>query len=159
VQGVGNPTTWVFARDNTLPSILAAIKAGHTTVTRIPPAQGGGPFLLEADADGDGYYEAIPGDKVPPGTKMRVRATGQPATGLVTVRANDQTIVDEQPLAPGGEIDFRAPSSTGWVRADLELAPSDVRGAPGCEPNGENISTCAADYLVAGITSPIYLGR
>jgi hypothetical protein len=47
----------------------------------------------------------------------------------------------------------------GWVRADLLLAPSDTQSAPGCEPNGEFISTCASDYLVAGISSPIYLAR
>jgi hypothetical protein len=158
VQGVGNPTTWVFARDHTLASILAAIKAEHTTISRIPPAQGGGPLLLEADADGDGNFESIAGDKVPPGTQMRVRATGAPGTGLVKVRANGATLVDEVPLQPGGELRFRAPDAPGWVRADLLLAPSDSQGAPGCEPNGEFISTCAYDYLVAGMTSPIYLG-
>ena len=90
---------------------------------------------------------------------MRVRATGLPGTGLVKVRANGATLVDQVPLQPGGELRFRAPDSPGWVRADLLLAPSDVQAAPGCEPNGQVISTCAADYLVAGITSPIYLSR
>jgi hypothetical protein len=77
----------------------------------------------------------------------------------VKVRANDQTLVDEVPLSPAGELRFRAPAAPGWVRADLLSAPSDTKDAPGCEPNGEFISTCAYDYLVAGVTSPIYLGR
>jgi hypothetical protein len=98
------------------------------------------------------------GDTVPQGTQMRVRATGLPGTGLVKVRANGATLVDQEPLPPGGELRFRAPEAGGWVRADLLLAPSDVQSAPACEPNGQFISTCAADYLVAGITSPIYLG-
>jgi hypothetical protein len=45
------------------------------------------------------------------------------------------------------------------VRADLLVAPSASQGAPGCDPNGQFISTCAYDYLVAGISSPIYVGR
>jgi hypothetical protein len=147
----------VFARDRTLPAILDAIRQGQTTITRIPPAQGGGPLLLEADKDGDGNFESIAGDTVPPGTQMRVRATGLPGGGLVTVRANGQAVLDQVPLAPGGELRFRAPDTQGWVRADLLLAPSDTKDAPGCEPNGEFISTCAYDYLVAGISSPIYL--
>jgi hypothetical protein len=158
-QGVGNPTTWVFARDRSRDAILEAIRQEHTTVSRIPPAQGGGPLLLEADRDGDGNFESIAGDTVPPGTQMRVRGTGLPGGGLVKVRANGSTLVDEVPLGPGGELRFRAPDQGGWVRADLLLAPSASQGAPGCDPNGQFISTCAYDYLVAGITSPIYLGR
>jgi hypothetical protein len=159
VQGVGNPTTWVFARDRSEAAILDAIRQEHTTVTRIPPSQGGGPLLLEADKDGDGTFESIAGDSVPPGTQMRVRALGAPGAGLVTVRATgNQTLVDEQPLAPGGQIRFKAPQTSGWVRADLLLAPSDpTQTAPGCDPNGAFISTCAYDYLVAGISSPIYV--
>jgi hypothetical protein len=158
VQGVGNPTTWVFAQDRTEAGILDAIRHEHTTISRIPPAQGGGPLLLEADKDGDGVFESIAGDTVPPGTQMRVRASGAPGAGLVKVRASGgQTLVDQQPLAPGGELRFNAPATTGWVRADLLLAPSDTNSAPGCEPNGEFISTCLGDYLVAGISSPIYV--
>jgi len=159
VQGVGNPTTWVFARDRSREGVLEAIRSGRTTVSRIPPAQGGGPLLLEADRDGDGAFESTAGDTVPPGTAMRVRATGVPQTGLVKVRANGATLVDEAPLGTDGELRFRAPASAGWVRADLLLAPSASQGAPGCDPNGQFISTCAYDYLVAGISSPIYLGR
>src|SRR6185503_1159543 len=124
VQGIGNPTTWVFARDRSRSALLDAIRSGRTTVSRIPPAQGGGPLLLEADRDGDGNFESIAGDTVRPGTQMRVRATGAPGAGLVKVRANGSTIVHEAPLAPGGEVRFRAPDSPGWVRADLLLAPS-----------------------------------
>ena len=75
------------------------------------------------------------------------------------VRANGATIVDEVPLGPDGELRFRAPDANGWVRADLMLAPGATQDAPGCEPNGEAISTCAYDYLMAAITSPIYLTR
>jgi hypothetical protein len=146
-------------RDRTKEAIQEAIREGRTTVSRVPPGQGGGPFFLEADADGNGAFEAIAGDRVPPGSAMRVRATGLPATGLVKVRANGATLVDEVPLGPDGELRFRAPEQRGWVRADLQLAPGESQGAPGCEPNGGAITTCAYDYLMAAITSPIYLGR
>jgi hypothetical protein len=159
VQGVGNPTTWVFAADRTREAVLGAIRAGRTTISRVPPGQGGGPFLLEADSDGDGVFESVVGDRVPPGSQMRVRASGQPAAGLVKVRANGATLVDEVPLGPDGELRFRAPDEDGWVRATLHLAPGESQGAPGCEPNGAPITTCAYDYALAGLTSPIYLGR
>jgi predicted metal-dependent phosphoesterase TrpH len=158
VQGVGNPTTWVFARDRSREAVLEAIRTGRTTVSRVPPGQGGGPLFLEADANGDGSFESIVGDTVPPGTQMRVRATGLPGAGLVKVRANGATIVDEEPLGPGGELRFRAPAAAGWVRADLMTAPGASGGAPGCDPNGQAISTCAYDYLMSAVTSPIYVG-
>jgi predicted metal-dependent phosphoesterase TrpH len=158
VQGVGNPTTWVFAADRTREAVLEAIADGRTTVSRIPPGQGGGPLLLEADADGDGVFESAVGDRVPPGAQMRVRATGQPAAGLVKVRANGATLVDEVPFGADGELRFEAPDEPGWVRATLHLAPGESQGAPGCEPNGAPITTCAYDYALAGLTSPIYLG-
>ncbi|MGH2978864.1 MAG: CehA/McbA family metallohydrolase [Solirubrobacterales bacterium] len=159
VQGVGNPTTWVFARDRSREAILEAIRSGRTSVGRIPPGQGGGPFLLEADGDGDGSFESTVGDTVRPGSQMRVRASGLPAAGLVKVRANGAPLVDEALLGPGGELRFRAPEQGGWVRANLLLAPSESQGAPGCDPNGAPITTCAYDYLTAAVTSPIYLGR
>ena len=75
-QGPGNPTTWVHTASRSTAGILAALRLGRTSVGLVPPALGGGPLLLEADADGDGIYEALTGDTVPPGSSMRVRSAG-----------------------------------------------------------------------------------
>ena len=75
-----------------------------------------------------------------PGRRCGCARPGAPAAGLVKVRANGATIVDEVPLGPDGELRFRAPDERGWVRADLMLAPGATQGAPGCEPNGGAIT-------------------
>jgi hypothetical protein len=125
----------------------------------VPPALGGGPLLLEADADGDGTYEATSGDTVPPGTPMRVRSAG-PAGGVVDVRANGQDLVVGAVLAPGGEARFRSPSdrAVGWVRATLSLPDAAAERALVCDPLlGGSTTYCRAPLAVVALTSPIYL--
>ena len=66
VQGVGNPTTWVFAHDRSRAGVAAALGAGRTTISRLAPAQGGAPLLLQADRDGNGAFESMVGDRCRP---------------------------------------------------------------------------------------------
>ena len=158
VQGIGNPTTWVFARDRTRAGIAEAIAKGRTSISRLSPSQGGAPLQLEADADGNGTFESGVGDTVAPGARMRVIASGVPGGGIVRIRANGETLL-EQPVTPAQPLEFTAPDEGGWVRASLLLPEAEAaKQAPGCEPNGLPVSTCAYDQLVAGLTSPIYLG-
>jgi hypothetical protein len=155
VQGAGNPTTWVFARERSRAGIAEALSAGRTSISRLAPGQGGAPLVLEADGDGNGAYEATSGDTVPAGARMRVTAGG---AGIARVRANGETLL-EQPVVPGQPLEFTAPAQAGWVRASLLLPEAEAaQQAPGCEPNGAPVSTCAYDQLVAGIASPVYLG-
>src|SRR4051812_29949543 len=98
---IGFPTTWVRAASTKQPDLLAALRAGRTTVSRLPARQGGVRLLLEADRNRDGSYESGIGDQVPPGTPMRVRADDLPGRGLVRVRANGTTY-KEADLQPGG---------------------------------------------------------
>ncbi len=67
-SGLGKPTTWVYAQARTGAAIIAAIRAGRTTLTYQPT----GPRLeFAADTDQDGAYDdALMGDEV--------TATGQP---------------------------------------------------------------------------------
>jgi hypothetical protein len=130
------------------------LREGRTAISRLAPAQGGGPLLLEADGDRNGAFESGAGDSVAPGARMRVVA---PAPGIARVRANGETLL-EQPVTPGTPLEFDAPAEGGWVRASLLLPEAEAaKQAPGCEPNGAPISTCAYDQLVAGISSPVYL--
>ncbi len=58
---VGVPTTWVYAAGLSTQAILAGIRAGRVMVS----ADVQGPRLyLEADADSDGLYEVMMGDKI-----------------------------------------------------------------------------------------------
>ena len=156
---VGMPTTWVFARSSKPRDLIAAIAAGRTTLSRLPPALGGARLLLEGDKDGDGNYESMVGDQVPPGTPLRVRAEGLTGAGLVRVRANGKTVANNEPLLPGGELKFKAPAEGGWVRATLYLADGTQAVDPGCLPIGQPLDNCSRDLAIAAMTSPIWVGK
>lgn len=157
-HGPGHPTTWVFAKQRNAEGVLEGLREGRTSISMLPPKEGGAQLLLEGDANGDGNYKAMIGDEVPPGTDMRVRAIGQQAAGLVQVRANGKTILNDAPLAPGGEVRFKAPSKPGWVRATLLLPDATAERDTVCDPIAGNITSyCRNKLLVAAMTSPIYL--
>lgn len=155
---VGTPTTWVFARSRRERDIVRAVDAGRTTLSHFSPSLGGLKLLLEGDSNGDGRFESMIGDTVPPGSKLRVRTQGAPAGGELRVRANGKTLVNDLPLRPGQTYMFRAPAQAGWVRAEL-YAPEPLQGAdPGCAPNPSPLSLCSHDLEMEAMTSPIYLG-
>ena len=117
---LGMPTLWVLAGERTHEGVLEAIRAGRTAVSAVPPALGGRPVALEADADRDGTFEATAGEGVPPGTPMRLRSFGGAATGTAHVRANGAEIASGL-LPPGGTLPFTAPASgPAWVRATVD---------------------------------------
>ena len=155
---IAMPTTWVLAGSDQPAAVLGAIHSGRTTLSRMPPSLGGVRLVIEGDADGDGDYESRVGDQVPPGVPLRVRAEGGPGAGLLRVRANGQTVVDNRPLAPGGQVELSAPADGGWVRATLYLADGTQAVDPGCLPVGQPIDTCSRDLAIAAMTSPIYAG-
>ena len=160
---IGFPTTWVLARSTGQADLLAALRAGRTTLSRVAPRQGAVRLLLEGDANRDGTYESTIGDQVPPGTPMRVRAEGSPGRGLVRVRANGKTLVDGADLTPGGRVDFDAPADpVGWVRATIYLQDGTDAVDPACGPGfptGQAIDFCSKDLATAAMTSPMWIGR
>lgn len=167
VQGLGNPTTWVFARERSARGVLAAIREGRTSISLTPPLLGQTQLLLEADVDGDGSYESMIGDTVPPGTRMRVRALGTPGAGLVEVRANGASLLTDAVLRPGGSVDFVAPAKAGWVRAKLYAPDALAQRTASCDQPlnelldvfGQQTSYCRNQVLTVAKTSAIYLGR
>lgn len=158
-QGAGNPTTWVLGDAATKGEILDAIAAGRTTISRLSPGQDGGRLLLEGDRDGDGTFESTIGDEVRVGSALRVRAQGgRLSGGLVTVRANGETIVADEPLAPDGVLEVPEVAEPGWVRAELRWTPAQMQEALRCSVVpilGE--LPCPVDQAMAGLTSPIWL--
>ena len=157
---LGNPTTHVFSPSNTEAGVLQGLREGRTTISRLSPQQSGLKLLLEGDGDGNGSFEAMVGDTVKPGTKMRVRADGASSSGFVRVRANGKTLLDDAPLGPGQSVTFNAPPEPGWVRATLFLQQSSSDVDPSCQSGpisgGSPIDICSSDLAIAAITSPIY---
>jgi hypothetical protein len=157
-QGVGNPTTWVFAQERSARGVLDAIRQGRTSISVQTPAAGATQLLLEADVDRDGSYESMMGDTVPPGTPMRVRANGTPGAGLVEVRANGHTLLTDTPLLPGGEVDFTSPAQPGWVRATLYAPDATAQRRAACDGLvGDQTTLCRYELGMLAMTSAIYL--
>ncbi|HUR15057.1 MAG TPA: CehA/McbA family metallohydrolase [Mycobacteriales bacterium] len=157
-QGVGNPTTWVFAKERSARGVLDAVRQGRTSISVQTPLSGATQLLLEADADRDGSFESMIGDTVPPSTPMRVRALGTPGAGLVEVRANGQTLVAGAPLVPGGTVDFTSPAKPGWVRASLYLPDGEAERRLACDDElGAETTLCRYELGMIAMTSAIYL--
>ncbi len=157
VQGIGNPTTWVFAQDRSTRGILDGLKAGRTAITFATPVTGAVPLVLEGDVDRDGVFEAMVGDTVPPGTPLRVHAPGSVATGLAHVRANGRTIINGAPLAPGASIAFTL-DQPGWVWAQLTGEDTRPQRRTACDPSqGTRTTYCRNQLNVLAMTAAMYV--
>lgn len=157
---VALPTTWALSASRSEADILAAIRAGRTTLSRVPPDLGAVRLILEGDRDRDGRFEATIGDEVPTGTPLRVRTEGAPFTGFLNVRANGKTVGNDGVLQPGAIRYISAPAAPGWVRATLYLEAGQSSVDPSCAPpEAPPISTCSEDLAVAAMTSPIWVGE
>ena len=160
IQGVGQPTTWVRADAPTAGGVLAGIRAGHTFISDQPPALGGPTLLLEADGDGDGDFESIVGDTVPPGSELRVRARAASGTMLRVITDGGRQAVGPVPVTTDQfEHRFRlvADGAT-WARAELydpDLAAE--RGVVCDDLFGSGTSYCRNLLLVRAMTSALYL--
>ncbi len=147
---MGNPTTWVFARERTAEAVVEALTAGHVSIGYAPTAER---IDLTADADGDGGFETIVGDVVP--------ATGAPLAlriEIVGFRAGETyevTVIEDGETLSMIELDVPT--------VILEATPPagertyyrvEVRGeTPDAPPLG---SILFGGFV--GMTNPIYVG-
>ena len=149
VAGPGQPTTWVLARHATVAGVLAALRAGRTSVSGQPPALGGVRLSLR------GPNGTTIGDTVTPGSPLRVTADGLRAPAVVRVRANGGQLL-EAPIEPGGAVTFRAPREAGWVRA-LLLDPTALPVSTSTELG--QVTPQRDGHLLLALTSAMYLRR
>lgn len=125
IAGVGQPTTWVFARDSRPASILAGIRAGRTTVSSQPPTMQGARLEPTVVEDWSHGRSAIVGGVVRAegpllvrtrvrngaGLTLRLISTGQVvASGVVS---GVDTVVEQPVVLPPG----------GWLRLELHADP------------------------------------
>ncbi len=158
IQGNGQPTTWVFAEEAGEAAILEGLREGRTFVSWQPPRLGGPRLFLEGDADGDGTYESIVGDRLPEDAELRVRVLGAPGSQLRIVGEGGQGGIPV--IVPTADYEFRFPSPGGkWVRAELfEPDAADQRRAACDEAFGGETTYCRNRITMLALTSPIYLG-
>lgn len=161
--GVGHPTTWVFATDNSEAAILEGLRFGRTSVSAEPPSVMGPRLHLEADADHDGVFEAMVGDAVTPGSAFRVRAENVPPGALLRL-VFDSAFVET--VLGDSTYEFTLPVQQ-FVRAELRVPDGRELLRTTCNPviqAGESGSGGTAKFgycrdrlAVLAMTSPIYV--
>jgi hypothetical protein len=125
IAGVGQPTSWVFARDARISSILQAIRAGRTTVSSQPPAMQGArlePTVVEDWALGrsagvGGTVRAegplVVRTRVRNGAALTLRLISTGSVVASSVVGGVDTIVEQPVVLPSG----------GWLRLELFADP------------------------------------
>ncbi|MGH2954457.1 MAG: CehA/McbA family metallohydrolase [Solirubrobacterales bacterium] len=159
VQGPGQPTTWVHAETPDAAGVLAGLRAGRTFISHLPPRLGGPRIFLEADGDGDGGFESMVGDAVPPGSQLRVRVVGAAGASLRIV-----TDGGREAFAPvtvsGNRFDhgFELPADATWARAEVFLPDLEPERVALCDGVlGADTTYCRNQLLVLAMSSAIYL--
>lgn len=168
IQGVGQPTTWVCAADRSPEAIIDALKQSRTTLSHQPPANQGTFAYLEADADGDGTFEAMLGDTVTPGSELRAVVENAPGATLKLVTNGGATLATTQVTGASYAQTFAVPPDSTWVRAEVFYPDGlDARRQlqPLCDASEELIGAdrrdeenlyCENRLAVVALTSPIY---
>ncbi|MFN2543186.1 MAG: CehA/McbA family metallohydrolase [Actinomycetota bacterium] len=158
VQGVGQPTTWVYASDRSEQGILDGLREGHTFISHEPPAYGGPRIFLEADPSGSGGYEAMMGDTVPAGTPVRVRVEGAAGSMLRVVTTNEQLAFPPVPVTSSRfEYRFVVPEDVTWARAEVfDPDAAEQRRAACDDALGDQTTYCRNALLILAMTSALY---
>ena len=149
-QGVGQPTTWVFARERTTAGVLEGLRAGRTFISHQPPNLQGPQIFLEGDG-------TMVGDEVPPGTPLSVRVENGTGMSLRIVATGGQPL--GEPVAvtgPGFVHEFDAPAAPGWVRAEL-FAPDLLEERKALCGDRPDTTYCRNMLAVTAMTSAMYV--
>jgi hypothetical protein len=161
IQGVGDPTTWVYVTDRSLQGVLDGIRAHHTFVSALPPAEHGPQLFLEADRDGDGTFDAIAGEEVPAGVRFQVRTVGAAPGSTLRIVTDSGKI--EVPLGASTWYRFTpgqdgVPAASVFVRAELLAPDGRDQRATACDPViGSQTTVCRDDLGMEALTSPLFI--
>ena len=161
IQGVGDPTTWVFVRTLSIQGVLDGLREHHTFVSALPPAEAGPQLFLEADRDGDGVYEAIAGSQTSPRATFRVRTVGALPGSVVRIVTDTGSV--ELPLGAATTMTFRpgadgVPAATKFVRVDLLETDAKAQRWAACDQAvGTQTTLCRNDLAMEALSSPIFV--
>jgi predicted metal-dependent phosphoesterase TrpH len=139
VQGVGQPTTWVYAAGRSAESVIEAVRAGRTFVSAQPPAYAGPRVLLSASEDwrNGRTTPVIPGGTVRANGPIAVTVHVENGAGnRLRLISTGQVVQDEAIATPTAtRVHQVVLPAGGWLRAELYADPG---------------------YAMACLTSPIY---
>lgn len=115
------------------------------------------PFVaMEADADGDGRFEALMGDSVPAGTPIRIGVSGGPFSVLRVVSDGSVVLDQVDVFTPSFVHELEMPEGSTWIRAELFARPEDTVGGP-CRVSSKKASYCDDRIGMLALTSPLYI--
>lgn len=133
VQGVGQPTTWVFAKNCSAAAIVEGVQAGRTFVSSQPPAFGGARLFLTAAEDWrNGKDKAVmPGGSVRPLGSIAVAVTVEGGAGQrLRLISTGGVVRDEAVTSPIATHTFNVVlPQGGWLRAELYADPGYAMSA------------------------------
>jgi hypothetical protein len=161
VQGIGEPTTWVFVKSLSVQGVLDGLRAHRTFVSALPPLLGGPTLLLSADRNDDGVFEAIAGSHTTPTATFRVRTTGALPGSVLRIVTDTGAV--ELALPATGTYAFRpgldgVPAAATFVRAELLTRDAAAQRKLGCDPVvGTRTTVCRNDLVMEALTSPVYV--
>lgn len=159
-QGVGQPTTWVYATENSPQGVLEGLRQGRTFISHQPPAYGGPQIFLEADSNRDGGYESMVGDTVPTGVPLRARVIGAPGSMLRVVTDGGVEAFPPVPVTSSSyTYNFTLPTGT-WVRAEAFEPDAREQRRDLCDkPLGDQTTYCRNQIGILTMTSALYLSE
>ena len=148
-QGVGQPTTWVFAAERTPKAVLEGIRAGRTFISHQPPSAGGPRLFLEGEG-------TMVGDETAPGAPLRVHVQSGAGMLLRIVGTGSKLIGEPVPVVgPAFEHEFAAPAAPGWVRAELFDPDLAEQRSAACE--APDTTYCKNMLGITAMTSAMYV--
>jgi hypothetical protein len=153
LQGVGNPTTWVYARSRDAAGVLDGLRRGRTFITWVPPAFAP-PRLLLGDDRGH-----LPGDTVRPGSTLSVRVEGAPGARLRIV-GDGGKVISGPVTVTGASFThrFTPPRGTTWAYAELYGEDAREQRAATCDSTlGDQTTYCRNRIALLAMTSAIYI--
>ena len=158
LQGPGQPTTWVFAKEPTEAAIVEGLRKGRTTISAQPPGFGGPRLFLEGDGNGDGTYEAMVGDTVAAGAQLRARVENAPGALLRILTTNGEAFPPVPITGTSFEHRFTVPGDAAWVRAEVVQRDAQAERDAACDGQlGGETTYCRNRLALLAMTSALYL--
>ena len=135
-----------------------ASASGTGGFRNLPPSGTVQPFVsIEADARGGERFEALLGDTIAPGDRVRVGVFDAPFSVLRIVADGSRILDQVEVFSPTFVHSFEAPDDVSWLRAEVYARPEDTVGGP-CELDPEIATYCGNRIGMLALTSAIYVG-
>lgn len=134
----------------------SGVDSGTGGFRNVPPEDTDVAFIsIEGDA-GDGELEALVGDVVAPGDRIRIGVFDAPFSVLRIVGDGSRVIDQVEVFEPTFVHELKAPQGNTWLRAEVFARPEDTIGGPCRLPRSE-ATYCGNRLGMLALSSPIYI--